>query len=251
MASRKALIVGNWKMKLSAKDSVALAEAVAKQLGSVRNADLGVACAAPLISSVLSCLTSTEISCVGQDCSEDDYGAHTGDIAAQILKDTGCRYCIVGHSERRHTRGERSETVAKKIARLLEAQLVPILCIGETLAVREAGDTLPFLTKQLSTSLGGTVCKAEDIVIAYEPVWAIGTGKTATPDQAQEVHAFLRGALSEHFGSAFAERVRIQYGGSVKPKNAKALLVQPDIDGALVGGASLDVDSFAAIVSAA
>ena len=185
-----------------------------------------------------------------QDVHFEDPGAHTGDIAASMLADLGCRYAIVGHSERRTNHGETDEVVRRKTAAVFEAGLRAIVCIGETLDQREAGQTEAVLERQLTESLRGLTADADRFVVAYEPVWAIGTGLNATPEQAQEAHGFLRERLSSIENADVAARVRIQYGGSVNPDNAAALFSCPDIDGGLIGGASLDAVSFAAIVSA-
>ncbi len=179
----------------------------------------------------------------------EEKGAFTGEIAPGMLHDLGCIYTIVGHSERRALYGERDDFIASKAAALLAQDILPIVCVGETLEEREANRTFDVVAGQLAGSLADVPReRAEELVIAYEPVWAIGTGRTATPDMAQEVHAFVREQLGKHFPAA-AEAIRIQYGGSVKPDNVDALMAQPDIDGALVGGASLDPEAFARIVN--
>ena len=185
-----------------------------------------------------------------QDVHFEGPGSHTGDVAASMLADLGCRYAIVGHSERRTNHGETDDKVRRKAAALIEAGVRPIVCVGETLEQRESGETEAVLERQLAESLQGLTADADRFVIAYEPVWAIGTGRTATPDQGQQAHAFLRERLGSIESAGVAERVRIQYGGSVKRDNAAALFSCPDIDGGLIGGASLDAGSFAAIVAA-
>ncbi|MCB0360891.1 MAG: triose-phosphate isomerase, partial [Bdellovibrionales bacterium] len=184
-----------------------------------------------------------------QNCHEAASGAYTGEVSVEALKSVGCRYVVLGHSERRHVFKESDARIADKVHAVLAAGLTPIFCIGETLDEREAGQTIARVRQQLVDGLA-KVPRAEvtQIVLAYEPVWAIGTGRTASPAQAQEVHAALRGILSERYGADVAQAMRIQYGGSVKPDNAAALMAQEDVDGALVGGASLDADSFASIV---
>ncbi len=197
-------------------------------------------------------LASSHIAWGGQNMYFATSGAFTGEISGPMLIDLGARYVIVGHSERRHVFGESAELVGRKVAAAFEAGLVPVLCVGETIEQRRAGETRQVVFDQLSQGVAGiTPEQAEKLVVAYEPVWAIGTGETATPEQAQEVHADLRGWLTERYSREIAARIRIQYGGSVKPSNAAELLAQDDIDGALVGGASLEVESFLAIVAAA
>jgi triosephosphate isomerase len=197
-------------------------------------------------------LEGSRIHVAAQDCYWEDRGAFTGEISAPLLLDAGCAYCIVGHSERRHLLGETDEAVNKKTRSLLANGLRPIVCVGETLRERESGKTLGVVLGQLDAGLAGVEPgRASDLVVAYEPVWAIGTGRTASPADAQEVHAAIRARLGESFGAGRAATVRLLYGGSVKPDNAAELMAQPDIDGALVGGASLTVDAFAPIVEAA
>ena len=192
-------------------------------------------------------LRDPNIACGGQNLHWEEKGAYTGEVAAGFLVDIGCTLVLVGHSERRALFGETDETCRKKLRAALKAGLTPVLCCGETLEQRESGKTLETVGRQLEVALAGTK-ENEDLVLAYEPIWAIGTGKTATPAQAQEVHAWIRGWLSEHISKDFAQSTRILYGGSVKPDNVDSLMAEPDIDGALVGGASLDVDSFIRIV---
>ena len=196
-------------------------------------------------------LEGTNIKVSGQDCSvQNAFGAHTGEIAPQMLKDVGCSYVIVGHSERRQFYGETDESVNKKTRAALSAGLCPIVCVGESLEKREAGRAESVVEAQLIKGLDGlTVADMERIIIAYEPVWAIGTGKTATPEQAQEMHGHIRGVIANTHGGEPAGSLRILYGGSVKPDNIRYLMAKADVDGALVGGASLDADSFAKIVN--
>jgi triosephosphate isomerase len=202
----------------------------------------------PALQRVGRALDGSGVALAAQNVHPEAQGAFTGEVSAGMLRDLGCAYAIVGHSERRGLFGETSEFVARKAAALLAAEIRPIVCVGETLEQREAGRTFDVVGEQLSESLslveGG---RAPEVVVAYEPVWAIGTGRTATPEMAQEVHAFVRSQLRERFGDAASE-LRIQYGGSVKPDNVRELMAQPDIDGALVGGASLAPKSFAEIV---
>lgn len=194
-------------------------------------------------------LAGTGIALGAQNCYWEKEGAYTGEIAPGMLKEAGCKYVILGHSERRQYFGETDETVNRRVRAALEHGLVPIVCVGELLEEREAGRTEEVVERQLTGALAGlSADRVDGLVVAYEPVWAIGTGRTASAEDAQAVNAFIRGILRREFGAGTAERVRIQYGGSVKPGNAAELMAQPDIDGALVGGASLDPESFAGIV---
>lgn len=196
-------------------------------------------------------LEGSNIRVAAQDCAmQNDFGAHTGEIAPVMIKDVGCRYVIIGHSERRQFYGETDESVNKKTKAALAAGLTAIVCVGEMLAERDAGQAESVVKRQTVSGLEGlTVADMERIIIAYEPVWAIGTGKTATPEQAQEMHAHIRKTVTETHGSEIADKTRILYGGSVKPDNIATLMSQPDVDGALVGGASLEAESFAQIVN--
>ena len=248
MARRK-FICGNWKMHKTAGEAAALVRELRQRL----NTQVQVAVAPPFtaLESAKNALQGSPIQLYAQNCHHEKQGAFTGEISAPMLKDLGCDGVILGHSERRQLFGETDEGVNKKLKGALEAQLAPIVCVGETLQEREADRTWEVVSRQVRGALAGLGAAAiGKCVIAYEPVWAIGTGKTATTAQAQEVHAQLRGLLRELAGKV-AEDVRIQYGGSVKPENAAELLGQPDIDGALVGGASLESDGFARIVQAA
>jgi len=204
------------------------------------------------LSEVAEVLNETDIGLGAQDVYWLDEGAFTGEVSALMLKDAGCQYVIIGHSERRQFFGETNETVNNKIKASLKHELTPIVCVGENLQEREANNTFKVIQNHLAGSLAGV--SAQDLlktVVAYEPVWAIGTGKTATPQQAQEVHKYIRDLLRQMYGEEVAESIRIQYGGSVKPENIAELISKPDVDGALVGGASLKVDSFSAIVTRA
>jgi len=241
---RTALIAGNWKMNGLA-DSLKWAQALAGMLSGRPSTDVAICPPATLIRALGEQLPDF-VALGGQDCSPHPCGAHTGDIAASMLKDLGCRYVIVGHSERRANHHEGDDLVKAKARAALDARLIPIVCVGETLAERETGQAEQVVIGQLAASLPDNV-PAGEIVIAYEPVWAIGTGKTATPDDAQAMHAQIRKA----WPGEDAQALRLLYGGSVKPENAAQLLACSDIDGALVGGASLDAAAFAAIVNAA
>ena len=248
MKSRIPLVCGNWKLHKTVAESLELATAVKNAVGPLRDVEVAVAPVFTALHPVGKRLEGSAVALAAQDCFWEDQGAWTGEVSVKLLADVGCRYVIVGHSERRQHFGELDAAVNLKAKAILRHGLDPIVCVGETLAEREAGETFGRIAAQLAGSLAdlddGAMAKT---VIAYEPVWAIGTGRVATTHQAQEVHAFIRGWIRERHGAA-AEAVRIQYGGSVKADNAPGLLGQPDIDGALVGGASLKADDFLAIV---
>jgi triosephosphate isomerase len=250
--ARTKFVCGNWKMHKTVAESVALVKELSAGLGEAAG-KVQVAVAPPFtaIQAVAQALRGTAIEVSGQDVFWEVQGAFTGEVSAPMLAEAGCRHGIVGHSERRQFFGETDDTVRKKTAALLQAGLTPIVCVGETLAEREAGRTLEVVDRQVRQGLAGLAAEQlAKITIAYEPVWAIGTGKTATTAQAQEVHAAIRKILRE-LGGSVAEAMRIQYGGSVKPDNARELMTQPDVDGALVGGASLKAPDFLAIVRGA
>ncbi|MCP4886833.1 MAG: triose-phosphate isomerase [Planctomycetaceae bacterium] len=250
--TRRYLIAGNWKMNTRHEDAVALGKGVAEAVGSDPAVDVAVCPPSVYLHSVADALAGTPVALGAQNMYAADDGAFTGETNAGMLTDVGCRFVILGHSERRALMGESDADVSKKLHAALAGNLVPIVCVGETLEDREAGNTEQIVETQIRGSLEGLdEIRAAGIVVAYEPVWAIGTGKTATPEQAEEVHAFLRKQLAEMFTEEVAAQIRIQYGGSVKPGNAKELLGQPNIDGALVGGASLKVDDFLGIIQAA
>lgn len=250
--TRRYLIAGNWKMNTRHDDAVALAKGVANAVGEDPAAEIVVCPPLVYLHSVADALAGTPVELGAQNLYAADDGAFTGEVNAKMLTDVGCRFVILGHSERRALMGETDADVSKKLHAALAGNLVPIVCVGETLEDREAGRTEKVVQTQIRGSLEGLdEIRAAGIVVAYEPVWAIGTGKTATPEQAEEVHAFLRKQLAELFNEHVAAQIRIQYGGSVKPGNAKELLGQPNIDGALVGGASLKVDDFLGIIQAA
>jgi triosephosphate isomerase len=248
---RKPLIAGNWKMNGSLDSVRTLLEGIKDGMTAVQNAEVAVCPSYVFIAETERLLTGSEIGWGGQDLSTETSGAFTGEVAASMLKDFGCRYVIVGHSERRTYHKESDELVAKKYAVARAAGLVPILCVGETLEEREQEITEAVVARQLDAviELEG-VDALKDGVIAYEPVWAIGTGKTATPEQAQEVHAFIRGRVADK-SAEVADGLRILYGGSMKPGNAKELIGKPDIDGGLIGGASLKAEDFLGICAAA
>lgn len=248
---RQPLVAGNWKMNGSRESIRALLEGLKQGIDEVTVAEVAVCPPFIYIPDVQNQLQGTPIAWGGQDVSSEASGAFTGEISTSMLLDFGCRYVIVGHSERRAYHGESDELVAKKYAAARAAGLTPILCVGETLEEREGGVTEQVVARQLDAviDLEGVAALA-DGVIAYEPVWAIGTGKTASPEQAQEVHAFIRGRVAGQ-DAGVAEGLRILYGGSMKPGNAAELLAKPDIDGGLIGGASLKAEDFLGICTAA
>ncbi len=249
---RTPFVVGNWKMHKTVAEALALVTELKNQLASLRDVDVGVAPPFTALHPVARRLDDSPIVVAAQDCFHEAKGAFTGQIAPAMLREVGCTWTIIGHSERRQLFGETDAGVGKKVVAALAAGLGVIVCVGETLAERDAGTTTRVVETQLA---GGLADLPQDaiarLVIAYEPVWAIGTGRTATPAQAQEVHAFIRGWLGQRLGPSAASSVRIQYGGSVKADNAALLMSQPDIDGALVGGASLQAADFVAICRAA
>jgi len=249
---RTPFVVGNWKLHKTIAESVALVSDLDSQLRAASGVAIGVAPVFTAIPAVARQLAGSPIATCGQDCHWEAKGAWTGEVSAGHLADAGARWVIVGHSERRQCFGDTSEGGGKKARGASAAGLGAIVCVGESLAERDASRTLAVVDEQLAGALAGIdATSAERLVIAYEPVWAIGTGRTATPAQAQEVHAHIRTRLAERFGASTADAIRIQYGGSVKPSNAEALMAEPDIDGALVGGASLEAADFVAIVKAA
>jgi triosephosphate isomerase len=245
---RKPILAANWKMHKTTAEAVAFAKAFAPLVADVTGAEAVVAPPFTALAALGPAFSGTNVALAAQNVHFEDKGAFTGEVAPGMLKELGCAYAIVGHSERRTLFGESSELVAKKAEALLRHGIRPIVCVGESLAEREAGRTGAVIEAQIRESLARVPApRAAEVVVAYEPIWAIGTGKTATPAMAQEVHAQVRALLRARF-AAGADAVRIQYGGSVKPDNVAELMAQPDIDGALVGGASLEPDSFAAIV---
>jgi triosephosphate isomerase len=248
---RKKFIAGNWKMYTTLAQAKELAAAVAKGVTSDA-ATVAVCPPFPWLPAVAEVLKGTRVALGAQDCHFEKEGAFTGSVSPQMLLDAGCKYVIVGHSERRHGLNEGDELLNKKAKSALAAGLEVIFCIGELLAEREGNRTESVLHRQLTAGLAGLApAQMAKLVIAYEPVWAIGTGKVATDQQAQDAHAFVRKTVAGLFGQPVADALVIQYGGSVKPENAAGLLSQPDVDGALVGGASLKADSFLGIVKAA
>jgi triosephosphate isomerase (TIM) len=249
---RRMFIAGNWKMNKTVGEALTLVRDLRGMVSMVRDrVEIAVAPPASALHPVGKALDDSNIVLAGQNCHWEVSGAFTGEVSAPMLKEVGCSYVIVGHSERRQFFGETDETVNKRIQAVVKAGMKPIACVGETLAEREAGRTLEVVTRQVKGGLAGfSAAEVAQFVVAYEPVWAIGTGRNATADQAQEVHAHIRETLTTLVGREAAEQVRIQYGGSVKPDNAAEILGKPDVDGALVGGASLKAADFAAIVKA-
>jgi triosephosphate isomerase len=249
---RTPFVVGNWKLHKTIAESLALVTELKNQLGAVKGVAVGVAPVFTALHAVAKRLEGSPIVTCAQNCHWESAGAWTGEVSAPHAGDAGATWVIVGHSERRQFFGDTNESVGKKARAVLAAGLGAIVCVGESLGERDGGRTLAVVESQLTCALTGiNATSASKLVIAYEPVWAIGTGRTATPAQAQEVHAHIRTQLAQRFGADAANAIRIQYGGSVKPSNAEALLAEADIDGALVGGASLEAADFIAIVKAA
>jgi triosephosphate isomerase len=251
---RKPFVAGNWKMNTDSHTSISLAESIVS--GSLETAGQGVSVAVcpPFVylQAVVKALSASGVAVGAQDIYIESQGAFTGEISASMLKDIGCSYALCGHSERRHVIGETDELINKKVAAAIGGGLLPILCVGELLAEREASQTSEVISRQIKSDLAGLSAeKVSAVTMAYEPVWAIGTGLTATPQQAQEVHTFVRELLAEMYGAQLAEEIRILYGGSAKPGNAGDLMREQDVDGLLVGGASLNADDFIAIIQAA
>ena len=249
---RRLFIAGNWKMNLDRAGAVALARDVAAGASSAPAVDLAVCPPSVYLDAVAGALQGSRVGLGAQNMYHEASGAFTGETSAAMLVDVGCRYVILGHSERRHILGETDKQVNLKARAALAAGLIPIVCVGELLDEREKGQTAAVIGNQFIGSLADfSAAEMARTVIAYEPVWAIGTGKVATPEQAQEVHKDLRKLIQAQYNAEIAQQVRIQYGGSVKPSNAAELLSQPDIDGALVGGASLKASDFMGIVAGA
>jgi len=248
---RKPIVLGNWKMNGSLAANQALVEQIIAGMEGLSSVEIGVCPPFVYLPQVHVAVTGSELGLGAQNCSEYTEGAYTGEISVAMLKEVGCRYVILGHSERRALFGEDDAMIVRKVRAALDGGLVPVLCVGETLEERESGRMEEVVARQIGAVLNGVdVALFDRIVVAYEPVWAIGTGKTASPQQAQAAHAFIRGLVAER-DTSVAERLRIQYGGSVKPDNAAELFAQPDIDGGLIGGASLKAEDFLAICRAA
>lgn len=246
---RKLIVAGNWKMNKTVAEALALVSDLKIELANVKEVDIVVCPPFTALESVSKSVLDSNLRLGAQNMSEHNFGAYTGEICAGMLKEFSVRYVILGHSERRQYQKEADALIAKKALAVHGASLKPIVCVGETLAEREGGQTEKVLETQVRGSLAGlTADQMLETILAYEPVWAIGTGKTATTQQAQDAHAFIRGVLVTMFDEAVARKVRIQYGGSVKPANARELMSQSDVDGALVGGAALEARSFADII---
>jgi len=247
---RKPIIAGNWKMNKTIAEAKDLAAKLMPLVSGARDREIVLAPTFTALHSVSEVVKGTNMTLAAQNLHWEDKGAFTGEISAEMLLDLGCKYVIIGHSERRQYFGETDETVNKKVRQALNKGLLPIVCVGELLSEREAGKATEVIDRQVTGALKGvTAAEMQKIVVAYEPVWAIGTGKTATPDQANEIHAFIRNKVKSLYDAGVAEGLRIQYGGSVTPENVSQLMAKPDIDGALVGGASLKPESFAALVN--
>ena len=250
--ARKYFIAGNWKMNKTAAEAVALIDGIKAKAGSQTEVDVAVCPTFTALDAASKALAGSTIKLGAQNMYTKASGAYTGEIAADMLKEFACEYVILGHSERREYFKESNEFINEKVKAVLANGMKPILCVGEKLEEREAGKTIAVVSEQTEKGLAGISKEdAAKVVIAYEPVWAIGTGKTATPEMAQEVHAEIRKVLTNLFGTEVAEGMQILYGGSMKPENAPALLAQKDIDGGLIGGAALKADSFVALIDAA
>jgi triosephosphate isomerase len=247
--ARTKFVAGNWKMNTTKAQAVELAKGVAK--GAPAGVQVGIAPPFVYLDAAAQAIAGSSVLLGAQDAYFEKNGAFTGEISVDMLKDLGVKFCLTGHSERRHVIKEPSELVAKKAAAVYGGGLILIHCVGEKLEERDANRTLQVVQAQLDELKGASIQDPARLVIAYEPVWAIGTGRNATDAQAQEVHAYIRQAMGKMWNKDFADRVRIQYGGSMKPENAKGLMAQADVDGGLIGGASLKPDSFLAIVNAA
>jgi len=251
---RKPFIAGNWKMNTDSHSSVSLAKSIVQDTQEIAGHDVVVAVCPPFVylQALAAALSSTSIALGAQDVYTESKGAFTGEISASMLKDIGCTYAICGHSERRHIIGETDELVNKKVTAAIAGGLLPIFCVGELLEERKASQTEDVVNRQIRKGLASlSAAKVSAVTIAYEPVWAIGTGLTATPQQAQEAHNFIRRLISEMYDGQLSKEIRILYGGSVKPDNTAELMAQDDVDGLLVGGASLKADDFVAIIRAA
>lgn len=246
---RRSIIAGNWKMNMTLQDSLALAGGIKEGLKKPEDVEVVICPPYTSLMEVSREIAGSEILLGAQNVHWDKNGAYTGEISIPMLESVGCKYVIIGHSERRTLFGETDKFICKKVRTALKSTIIPILCIGETLEEREGFKTFSVVERQLKEGLkNAKISSANDIVVAYEPVWAIGTGKTATPEQAEDVHKFIRSLLDDMFGTTRSQGIRIQYGGSVKPENIAQLMENEDIDGALVGGASLKAESFIEII---
>ncbi len=251
MEARRKFVAGNWKMYKTLPEALELVTELKRLVAMVRKSDIAVIPPALFVEPVARRLADSNIGVGVQNIYDAGFGAFTGELSAEMLKDVGASYCLAGHSERRQFFGDTDEVVNRKVKAIFAQGIIPIFCIGETLAEREADQTFTVLRRQMEKGMADIDAEqARRIVLAYEPVWAIGTGRTASAEQVEEVHTWLRGWLTDNYGKEVAQRIRIQYGGSVKPENAAELLHTPNVDGALVGGASLKPDSFAQIVKA-
>lgn len=249
MKCRRPLIAGNWKMFKTCSEAVETASQLAKLVASITDIDIMIAPPFPALAPVADIIKGSKVALGAQNLFWEKEGAYTGEVSPPMLVSAGCKYVIIGHSERRQYFSETDETVNKKVKAAIKYNLTPILCVGESEGERESNRTFSVLDKQLKKGLKGLILNdLKTLIIAYEPVWAIGTGKTATKDQAQEVHRYLRTLLEKSFNNSLAESVKILYGGSVKPNNISELMAMPDVDGALVGGASLDAKTFSEII---
>jgi len=248
---RRMIVAGNWKMNMNQKEAERLSKEIAERVGTVAGTDVVLCPPFTSLHAVREAVDGSSIALGAQNMHWEEKGAFTGEISSNMLLTAGCNYVILGHSERRSYFGETDEIIARKVVAAIKSGLIPIVCVGETREQREEGVTEQVVERQIRGAFEGlSPGDFEGTVIAYEPVWAIGTGLTATAQQAQDVHSYIRGVIAEMMGRDAAERTRIQYGGSVKPSNAGELFGRPDIDGGLIGGASLDADSFAEIVRA-
>ncbi len=249
MPSRTPLIAGNWKMYKTPVEALLTAQDLVERVADITGVEVMIAPPFPALAAVAEVVKDSKVQLGAQNLFWADEGAYTGEVSGGMLTAVGCRYVLIGHSERRQYFGETDATVSRRIGAALRHGLVPVMCIGETEAQRDAGQTFSLLDKQITDGLKDQISnRLETLVVAYEPVWAIGTGKTATAEQAQEVHRFVRGKLAAKLGDSLADGIRILYGGSVKPENIVELMEMADIDGALVGGASLKAETFAKIV---
>lgn len=249
---RKPIIAGNWKMNMTAEEAIALSNGIKRSVYKIDDVEIVLAPPFTSLSDVKDIITDTNISLAAQNMYWEKIGAFTGEISPAMVKSAGCKYVIIGHSERRAYFGETNETVNRKVKAALKEGLLAIMCVGEKLEERESGKAFDVISEHVEKGLIDVENnEILNVVIAYEPVWAIGTGKNATPDQAQEAHKFIRDLLTKKYGRESANGIRIQYGGSVKPGNIESLIAEKDIDGALVGGASLKPDSFSEMIKIA
>lgn len=249
---RRIFIAGNWKMNKTVPESISFTRELKMKTLGYNNIDILICPPLTSLISILEIIKDSKIRLGAQNVHWEDSGAFTGEVSTSMLESAGCSHVIIGHSERRQYFGESNDLLNKKLKKVLKSKLLPIYCVGETIDQRKLGHTEKVVDEQIRSGLNGIgTDQIGRITIAYEPVWAIGTGETATPEQAEEVHLYIRNLITELYGDAIAENIRIQYGGSVKPSNAKELLMQKDIDGALIGGASIDLTSFSEILKIA